>query len=49
MVAAALGSVVFANPALAEQPATNSSCQTHDLGGPWLGWSCEESPEVSAN
>lgn len=47
IVAAALGSIFFATPAMPEPPSTGTSCTT-DVGGNWVFRNCEGAPEVSA-
>ena len=48
IAAAALGSVLFAGPAMPDSPATDSSCRTDVVGGSWIFRGCDDPAGVSA-
>jgi hypothetical protein len=41
MVAAAIGSVLYATPAAPEPPSTDSNCRISVIGDTWTGHGCE--------
>lgn len=42
MTAAALGSVLYATPAMPEAPTTDSTCRISVVGDQWTGHGCED-------
>lgn len=42
MAAAAIGSVLYATPAMPEPPATDSTCRISVIGDQWTGHGCED-------
>ncbi len=44
LVAAALGSVLGASPAMTDTPSTDSHCRVDIVGGYWFSTGCTEEP-----
>lgn len=48
MVAAALATILFGTPAMAEKPSTDSTCQLDLVRQEWTGTSCQDVAAESA-
>jgi hypothetical protein len=47
LVAAALGSVLGASPAMSETPSTDRHCRIHIVGSHWFSSGCTEEPAAT--
>jgi hypothetical protein len=47
LVAAALGSVLGASPAMTDAPSTDSHCRVDIVGGYWFSTGCTEEPAAT--